>query len=231
MSAIVANWNYRVDVLPDIYYDVRAQRWLYRDTKKYASLAAVQYQAKKYLEEQKRSLVLLGSEYSSGKLGLREFQEQLGDRLKKIHLTQMIGGLGKQEDVTAERFLLVGRNLKAQYYAGKDQLTGESFGLKYLVQDLLAGTVSNRQLAARLGMYAESGTVSYWSVKTDIAKEKYTHARRVLGKVHQHCGECLSYAGRGWEAIANIILPTVACSCRSRCKCSLIFGTLKDVQT
>ena len=223
--------DYRVDVLPDIYYDVRSQRWLYKDSRKYASLSAVKYQAKKYLEQQKRSLVLLGSDYSQGRLGLREFQVAIATSLKKIHLTQMIGALDKQSDVTAERFLLVGRNLKTQYYAGKDALAGENFGLKYLVQDLVAGKISDRQLAARLGAYAESGTVSYWGVKRDIAKNDYTHARRVLGKVHQHCDECLSYAGRGWEAIANVILPTVACSCRSRCKCSLVFGRKEDVST
>ncbi len=232
MTKSSPTWDWaltRFDILPEIYYDVRSQRWLYRDTKQFAPLVAVQAQAKKYLEEQKRSLILIGKNYIEGRISLREFQDNTANKLKKIHLTQMIGALEKQEDVTAERFLLIGRNLRSQYYAGKDQLTGESFGLKYLVQDLIAGKVSQKQLAARLGMYAESGTVSFWGVRVDIAKDKYTHAKRVLGKTHKHCDECLSYSGRGWEAIANIILPTVACSCRSRCKCSLVFGDKQNV--
>jgi hypothetical protein len=209
-----------LDAIPEIFFDVRSRRWKYRDSKAFASMEAVKNQANKYLRSQQHDLVLLGKKYLDGKLSLKQFQLEAGQKIKGIHLAEMIRATNKQGDVKADLFLLVGRNLKQQYYSGKDPLTKERFGLKYLVEDLVAGKVSDRQLANRLSMFGESGKVSHWGTKSAIAKDNYTEARRILGKA-EHCAECVEYSKRGWSTIENAILPTIACSCRTRCKCSL----------
>ena len=210
-----------LDALPEIFFDVKSKRWKYRDSKAFAPMTAVKAQANKYLRSQQKDLILLGKKYLDGGLTLRQFQLEAGQKVKAIHLAEMIRASDKQTDIKSELFLMIGRNLKQQYYSGKDPLSGERFGLKYLAKDLENGTVSPQQLANRLRMFGESGKVSYWGTKSAIATDNgYTQAKRILGKAI-HCAQCVEYARRGWESIENAILPTVACSCRTNCKCSL----------
>lgn len=210
-----------LDALPEIFFDVKSKRWKYRDSKAFAPMTAVKAQAEKYLRSQQKDLILLGKKYLDGGLTLRQFQLEAGQKVKAIHLAEMIRASDKQTDIKSELFLMIGRNLKQQYYSGKDPLSGERFGLKYLAKDLEDGTVSSQQLANRLKMFGESGKVSYWSTKSAIAKDNnYTQARRILGKA-EHCSQCVEYARRGWDTIENAVFPTVACSCRTNCKCSL----------
>lgn len=212
----------RLDLLPDIYFDVRSRRWKYRDSKAFAPMEAVRFQAEKYRNNQQFALVQLGGKYTRGEIGLRQFQQDSAAIVKRIHLAEMIRALDKQDQATAERFLLVGRNLKQQYYAGIDPLTNERYGLKYLFKDLVGGKVSPGQLENRLRMFGESGKVSYWGIKANIALETMSEARRLLAPA-EHCANCLEYARRGWQSIADVILPTQACQCRTNCKCTLEF--------
>jgi hypothetical protein len=101
-------------------------------------------------------------------------------------------------------------------------LTGDRFGLKYLFQDIIDGKVSPGTLDNRLRMFGQSGKLTYWETKADIAKSNFTQARRILAPA-EHCPNCIEYARRGWGAIANVILPTQACQCRTNCKCTLEF--------
>lgn len=210
------------DILPDIYFDVRSRRFRYRDSKAFASIEAVQHQAEKYRNNQQTALAQLAQKYAQGTINLKQLQEESAISLKRIHLAEMLRAISKQEQVTAERFLIVGRNLKQQYYTGKDPMTGERYGLKYLFRDLVEGKVSPGQLENRLRMFGESGKLTYWSIRANTASDIFTEARRILGAA-EHCPNCVEYARRGWVAIAEVIYPTQACQCRTNCKCSLEF--------
>jgi hypothetical protein len=212
----------RLDALPELYYDVRSRRWRYKDTKAFAPMAAVKSQAEKYRNAKQLELVQLGAKFTRGELPVKEFQKQAAIAIKQIHLAEMIRALDKQEQATGDRFLLVARNLRQQYYSGIDTLTKERYGLKYLFKDLVEGRVSPGQLDNRLRLFSESGKVTYWGTRRDIASNNFTEVRRRLG-ASEHCANCIEYARRGWDAIANVILPTQACQCRTNCKCSLEF--------
>ena len=210
-----------LDALPEITFDPRSRRWRYRDTKAFATMDAVRTQAQRYANQEKAALVKVGKALSDGKINLKDFQKQAAVALKHIQLADMIRGLDKQTNLTPEKFLIVARNLKQQYHSGKDPLTGDRFGLKYLAQDIAAGKVSPAQLANRLSMFGESGKLTYWGTKTDTAKSQgVTQARRVLGAA-EHCPQCPEYAKKGWVALDELIFPSQACECRSRCRCSL----------
>lgn len=213
----------RLDALPDIYFDVRSRRWRYRDSRQFAPMAAVRARATKYRGEQVGAMKRLASRYSDGKLTLDEFQREAAQTLKSIHLAEMIRALDKQGQATGDKFLIVGRNLKEQYYSGIDRISDRRFGLKYLAQDIADGKVSPAMLQHRIGLFAQSGKKTYWETKTNINRGSgKTEARRILAPA-EHCRECINYSRRGWMAIADIIPPTVACSCRTNCKCTLEF--------
>lgn len=207
--------------LPDIYFDVRSQRWRYRDSRKFAPMAAVRSRAIKYRNQQQTAMIDLATRYSDGKLSLDDFQKEAAKKLKSIHLAEMIRALDKQGDATGDRFLLVGRNLKEQYYSGIDRINDRRFGLKYLFRDIVDGKVSDARLKQRITMFSQSGKKTYWGTKLSLQEGK-TQARRILAPV-EHCTQCIEYAFRGWVAIADVILPTVACSCATNCKCTLEF--------
>ena len=218
---LISDWL-RSDVLPDLVFDVRSRRWLYRDSRQFAPMQAVRVQAERYRNAQQLELTRLGSKYTKGEISLKQFQIDAAQALKGIHLAEMIRALDRQDQATAERFLLIARNLQQQYYRGKDPLTGDRYGLKYLFKDVVEGRVSPGQLENRLRMFGESGKVSYWGIKANIALETMSEARRLLAPA-EHCANCLEYARRGWQSIADTILPTQACQCRSNCKCTLEF--------
>ena len=225
----------KVDQLPEIYYDVRARRWKYRDPKAsvanrktFASIEAVRTQAERYANEEKQALVKLASSYSEGKIDLEQLQRQAAQTIKHIHLAEMIRGLDKQSDLTPDKFLLVARNLKLQYSSGKDPLTGERFGLSYLAADIAEGRVSSAQLTNRLRMFGESGKVTFWGTKAAIAKDKgLGEARRILGKA-EHCRHCPVYAAMGWVPLSELILPTQKCECRTNCQCTVEFRAPRE---
>lgn len=210
----------RVDSLPEVMFDVRSQRWRYRDSRKFAPIQAITHQAERYIKQQKLELESLGRRYSEGKISLSAFQKDAATLVKEIHLGNAIAALGKQSDLSPDVFLEVGRQLKKQYHTGKDYQTGKPYGLKYLAQDLKAGSLSPSQLSYRLSMYGNSGSKSYWGVKTLLAvKDGYIEAMRVLG-VAEHCPECVAMSGL-WQPIRDITPIGEQCSCRSNCKCSI----------
>ena len=221
MGAMTTMEAIRVDAIPELTFDSKSQRWRYRDSRKFAPMAAVRSQANKYLTRQKDALVRAGRRYSDGKIDLPTFQREAAEHLKGIHLAQAITALGKQSDLSPEIFLEVGRQLKKQYYAGRDWETGGKYGLKHLAQDIKDGKVSPAQLTNRLTMYADSGKKSYWGVRHILAKRSgYTEAKRSLS-IAEHCPECLKYAGFGWVGINDVIPIGERCSCRGNCKCSI----------
>ncbi len=210
-----------VDALPEITFDVRSRRWRYRDSKAFAPMAAVRTQAQRYATREKQVLRRIGQDYSEGKIDLETFQRQAAQTVKHIHLADMVRALNKQEQLTPDKFLLVARNLKQQYHSGKDPLTGDRFGLKYLAQDMAAGKVSPAQLLNRLSMFGESGKVTFWGTKTALATgDGKSEAMRVLGAA-EHCQHCPVYAALGWVPLSELILPTQRCECRTNCKCSV----------
>lgn len=210
----------RIDSLPDVTFDVRSQRWRYRDSRQFAPMQAVRTQAERYIQQQRNELIKLGYKQSNGDISLEAFQRDAAKLVKEIHLGNMIAALGRQSDLSPEVFLEVGRQLKKQYHAGRDWQSKKPYGLKYLAQDIKDGKLSDGQLAFRLSMYANSGNKSYWGTKTIIAiKDGKTEAMRVLG-VAEHCAECLAMQGT-WRPIREITPIGENCSCRSNCKCSI----------
>lgn len=211
----------KTDALPEITFDVQSRRWRWRDSRQFASIEAVRTQAERYEREEKQALIKLGSDYGEGRIDLKELQQQAAKHIKHIHIAQMIVGLDRQADLTPNKFLLVARNLKQQYHSGKDSLTGERFGIKYLAQDLAEGSVSPAQLTNRLRMFSESGKVTFWGAKSAIASDNgIKEARRILGDA-EHCPQCPRYAALGWVSLSELILPTQRCECRTNCKCTV----------
>lgn len=148
---------------------------------------------------------------AQGVTALGDWQRSLALLLKQLHLGQFILGRGGIARTTPADFLAVGRILKDEYrYL-------EAFG-----RDLAAGRLSVAQAGARARLYLAKSRLSFWAGQRQAQAQGPgpSEMRRLLAPV-EHCPECLTYARAGWMPLNALPLPTVDCSCRSNCRCTV----------
>lgn len=205
---------YRRDAVyrqPDWSFDTNTARYRNSVTGRFLS-------QRDALQLTERSIAAASAEIESQVLSLAQgvtplgvWQRQLATLLKQVHVGQFILGRGGIAHTTPADFLEVGRILKSEYrYL-------EGFG-----RDLAAGRLSVAQARARVRLYLAKSRLSFWAGQRQAQLQGPTASemRRLLAPV-EHCAECVAYARAGWVPIGNVPLPTVDCSCRSNCRCTV----------
>ncbi|MEL6224563.1 MAG: hypothetical protein AAFR31_18160 [Cyanobacteria bacterium J06627_8] len=209
--------------IEEFLYDRRLNRYRWRSQSgagQLASKASVFNRTRTYINEQKTELRTIGQRLIDGQINLTEFQRSAGQTLKNIHLSQAMLGRDGLENMAANDWLRVGRELQRQYYRGLDRENNRRYGLAHLSREIADGKVSDRQLLNRLSMYAESGKVSF-SEAFKAANEGKWVIRR-LGATDRHCAFCLAQAAEGPRKIEDVPAPGCCPQCMSRCLCSLV---------
>jgi hypothetical protein len=84
---------------------------------------------------QKAELQTLGDRVSSGQMTLRDFQQEAGELLRKLHASSAICGRGGLDKMSDRDWLAIGRLLKVQYYDGKDAETDRRLDSSTLPQN------------------------------------------------------------------------------------------------
>jgi hypothetical protein len=121
-------------------------------------------------------------------MSLRDFQQEAGELLTETSRIQCNRGAWRTRPMTSEDYLAIGRLLKVQYYDGRDAETDRRFGLKHLAAELKAGTVSPAMLSYRLGLYADSGKISFYEMERRSRQDEgKTEARRLLANADRSC--------------------------------------------
>jgi hypothetical protein len=208
---------------PEFFWDVRVQRYRYRDTKRFAPKEAVMDLQVQYVAEQSTLMRGVASRLYSGEISLRQAQLEAAGHLKAIHLSYGFLGQEGTENMSAEDFLRIGRTLKRQYNGGIDPATGKRFGLSELFKDIAAGRVSGKMAAHRLGLFAQGGKDTYWeSADLRLRQKGAIQMRRFLHS-QDECADCAAYAAQGRVGIGVLPLPTQRCECMNNCKCSVTY--------
>jgi hypothetical protein len=218
----------RLDIFNEFTYDVRLRRYRVSTgvgAGQFISKQAFIASTQRYLDAQQNLLISLADDLGDGRLQLKDFQRRAAEILREIHTSQAILGANGIENLNSSDWLRVGRQLKRQYYAGIDTESGRRFGLKYLAQDIANGRLSLAEIRNRLSLYAESGKLTYY--ETEGAKNEKPLVKRVLGAA-EHCQECLDYASMGIRPKGELPYPTERCSCKMRCKCSMLYLSLEE---
>lgn len=206
-------------VLKQIFFDTKTNRYKWSDTQKFVSKDVVRALIDDKLEQEKEALIKYSERIKSNEIGV---YSDVAKTLKNIHVLEVAKIKDGFENITQSDLGTVGNQLKKQYYAGKDEKTGKPFGLKYLFQE--APNQSIGQIENRLRMFAESGNISASVVEqsTNVIAGK-TSMKRMLGANHDNCEDCLKYAAMGWQSIGSLPLPKTKCRCRSNCRCKVIY--------
>lgn len=203
-----------------IYYDRDVRRFRYSNGA-FASREAVIYQSRVYLRETQKEFIELGQRLKSDPRN-QDIQELMIEKLKAIHITNGLIAAGGSDRLFANDYLTIGRILRSQY--GQSENNPSPYGLRFLFDEITAGSVSDKRLSQRLEMYAKSGKTSFFAVEKNKKElEGATRAKRVLNAKDKSCNECRSYSSLNFVPISELVLPTVGCSCKSNCKCTVIY--------
>lgn len=220
----------RADALnPEFYFDRRVNRYRYTATGRLAPKQAILSLTQSYAVKQQQELLRLGGRFASEQIPENEFLREAAIKIRAIHISQAVLGKGGHDKLTSNDFLTIARELKRQYYTGWGD-NSKPFGLRHLVRDWNAGTLSPAQFAQRLNLFGQSGKVSYWRMKESAAiAEGRIYAKRTR-HASESCPDCMAWALMGIQPTGVLPLPTQRCACKTNCKCKIRFYTLSEVE-
>ena len=209
----------RLDRIEEFTYDPQTNRYRWRGAGRgqFASKKTVLKRLESYVDEQRQAIQDIGQQLIDGDIDAKQFQRDVGQRLKNIHTSQAVIGHNGIENMGSEDWLRIGRELKRQYYNGRNG--DRRYGVKHLTQEVIDGEVSSAQLLNRLDMYGLSGKVS--QSEAFKAHNLGSFAIRVLGANDDHCAFCLAQAAKPAQPIEDV--ATIGCcpQCLTRCQCSI----------
>lgn len=207
---------YRRDAIyrqPDWTFDTTLARYRDRNTGRFLSERDALQLTQRSIEAAGKDLDDLVVQLDQGLLDLATWQRQAAALIKSVHLAQFILGRGGIANVVPADFLTVARTLRQEYGFL------ERFG-----QDLAANRLSAAQARARARLYLNKARLSYWQGREQAVNRgpMPSEMRRFLAPV-EHCAECVAYAAAGWVPVGQLPMPTVDCSCRSNCRCTVAY--------
>lgn len=189
----------------------------------FISREAILHLTREAIKANQAQLMTLADDLASNTITLREFETQAAKHIRLIHTQQAEVAAGGYDKVTPEMWLEVANELKRQYKDGRNLITGDRYGLKWLCRDIIDGKVSLPRLKQRLALYANSGKVSFWHTDLRVQFDKgLTYGIRVLGATDRHCTPCVYYASLPPQPLTSIIRPTQQCTCGTNCLCTVV---------
>jgi hypothetical protein len=204
------------DLLPirldssDFAWDVKSQRYRYRDSGRFVPREAMLNLQRGYVETVKKDLQTVGKLLADGKINLHTWQEATAKTVKSLHVNQAILGRGGVDRMTSADYLKVGRELRSQYQY-----------LRQFAVDLTQGKLTRAQFEARLNLYANSSNLSHAASEQQNSIEAgFKYMRRKL-HASESCPDCIEYAARGIVEIGSLPLPKQNCQCGANCRCSV----------
>lgn len=204
-------------------YDASSLRYRSPTTGRFISKKQIDSALDKYRVTQSQQMRAVAQQYINKQISRRDAEMAIAKSIKNLWNTELVAGKGGIQNVAANDWLMVARELKQQYYMGQSDKTGKSYGLRQLFDAYERGEKSPNQLLNSMDSYASASKKAYWMANQQMAykSNQYTQCYRTLGATHNSCSECLSYASLGLQPIGRLPLPCQRCSCHFNCKCTI----------
>lgn len=198
-----------------IYFDQDSLVYRYRKSNRKLS----EYELKKIAIKQTIQFRLdtqqLTKDLFAGTISFRSWQAQTIEQIKDAHVLMYHLGVGGQDNTKLPDYLDIANELRLTQYRY----------FKQFVRDIANGKLSQKKIEARLNLYWKGAKISF-----ELGQKKLNQIRgniwgaRILGSCAPHCDPCISYQAAGILPINQLIMPGQACTCRSNCCCSIIYG-------
>lgn len=162
-----------------------------------------------YIDNSKTRIDALTNQLRNREIGLAEWQTSMRQEVKAMHLNTSMAAHGGRAQMTPADWGRSGQQIRQQYQY-----------LDKFAADIASGKVGlDGRLNVRAGMYAEAARGTHeQEMRRMAAQSGMTQERRIL-HAKESCGDCIEYAGRGWQPIGS--LPRIGDSqCRVNCRCT-----------
>ena len=210
MITNTAQWIYELATAGYIW-DNDSGRYRSRATGRFVAESTIRNDLNRFNETIIReNLGSITEKLINGNITLEQWQRRLANELKDAwRLNQMIGRGGKSQMTQADYGRLGGR-LRFEY----DRLNRLAIEIK-------AGMLTEAQIRARVGLYANAPRVGFYDgVNAAKVAAGLTEMRRVLNPA-EHCPDCEGYASEGWVPIGTLPMPGEKSQCLRNCKCTV----------
>lgn len=199
--AYLAGTRYKWNGKAARYYDTKTGRFV--------SEARVYDELRRYTNDTLETrLVNLTQKMIDGNLRLPDWQTQIAQSIKDGYVVNMIAARGGKKNVTPADWGRLGGRLRFEYSK-----------LNAFAQEIKLGMLTDRQILARIRLYARGARTAFFDGKTAAKIEAgYTMERRRTTPA-EHCEDCIAYEAQGWQPIGSLPEPGVNSECLHNCKC------------
>jgi len=207
------------DVLPGYTYDRTSGRYRDASTGRYVSRDTVTQLLDDSVADAETRMNNLSDAYIAGDIAPAVYVDQMKTEVKRQHMQQAALAKGGFDKLDQSDYGRVGAATRDLY----PKIVGTA-------EDVQKGEVSEAQLHQRNTAYAGSARTLYHRTErsnpTETEPDQVQLEKRTLDPAAEHCEDCISYAGQGWQMAGSLPVPGEQCACRHNCRCSLIKQTV-----
>lgn len=201
----------QVDLLQGYTWDAGVGRYRYKNGT-FVARAKIIDLLDTSLERRERRMVAGVQALKDGDVAQRVFVERNKLLLKRQYLQQAALARGGWDKITPEDKSRIGGYLTHEYRR-----------MTQMSVDLTTGKASVPQGQNRMTMYLGNARRIYYNIEAQTLIPgmgmQYIE-RRLLGR-SEHCPDCLTYAGMGWQPLGVLPPPSTQSVCDGNCRCSI----------
>jgi len=199
-------------------WDGQAQRYRDKQTGRFVRTEVILKLTENNIQLKTDRMLQSFEDVKSGKISLREYQQENLEIIKYLHVQQYLVAKGGFRTTTPQDYLEIARELKTLHYPAFRDFT----------EQLQNGMLTEAQARARIRNFGKAAeTMADLGLRSSAKQNGFTWARRYLSAV-EHCIDCPIYAAMGAVPIDQLILPGRQCECRFNCKCYVLYFKTKE---
>lgn len=159
-------------------------------------------------------MAALSARWRAGELTTAEWISAQLTEIKAAHIASALAAYGGREQMTPERWGLVGQMIRREYgYA------------RAMADDVLLGRQPmNGRLDARAAMYGQAARTSYENIRRREEAERGQAWEENHLHASESCSQCRAQTALGRVPIGTLV-PVGGRTCRARCRCTLSYGS------
>jgi hypothetical protein len=200
---------------PSFAFDSVSQRFRYtsgdRSGQFVAQVKIKDIVDREYIRSQKAVLGAIGDRLISGELELADWETEVAQALKTLHINSYMLGKGGIERLTQRDYGTVGAKIKREYAY-----------LRNFTQDVATGEMSIAQFQNRLKMYVDSAFATYQQARVISHRADGYEWYRNIRNASESCNECIAISAQGWGEVGSYA-AIGARTCKSGDRCNWEF--------
>ncbi len=201
--------NFRPNpLIPEYLWNEAAHNYIDRKTGRFVSRQAVRDQLDNVIDAARQVMRAISQQLRDGDISLAEWQTQMMQQIKIIHLAGAAMQRGGWQQMTQTDFGLIALIVLKEYAFLRDFAEQIASG-----EQKLDGT-----LARRAALYGQQGRPTYLTFWDNTAAQRGFDEERSILQPAEHCTECVSEDAKGFQPLGQMI-PIGRRICRGNDRC------------